>query len=487
MAFSSTLDRNLQEVPVTATPIFEGHLSVKRDTKHWQWRLFRFDGSNFTCLSSRKVKLNNETITNSNLLATPKDKLNRVIQAPDQNKIELKYYQSPEWLIDVVDISAISVLKKKKSTTPSKCFSIRTFSGQCFILKAQKQKDLERWLFVLTKMWKFTQAVNEQMQQFYIQQQQQQQHQQQQHLREEDDNAPLVHSTISFDKKYNKPILSDEKIQVIDEWRKSLAELMAHDPCIKQVITPPPIESIPDDDTMSIFTDITSVSHRQRPTSIKRVKSRSSKRTKSISAAHQEIGLEDRPVRTLRKRRSDDVRNWMNSNHRDNINFFQDVGTSVNDEEISHVNNHHDILKYHTSIRGKKLTRVNPQGDLLVNNDDDSSLNQKKRRASIPLLSSHHINSLRSPLQTLVKKNEEEEEMSLADLQKSLWQVSLHNRSTSVSSIQDLQKRQQQIYYNQSIVAPAIPPLQFHTSEYHHHHHHLFDQGQKNYFYNNNK
>ncbi|KAI7897202.1 uncharacterized protein EV154DRAFT_475526 [Mucor mucedo] len=430
MAFSSTLDRNLQEVPVTATPIFEGHLSVKRDKRHWQWRLFRFDGSNFTCLSSRKVKLSNETITNSNLLATPKDKNNRVIQAADENKIEFKYYQSPEWMIDVVDISAISVLKKKKSTVPSKCFSIRTFSGQCFILKAQKQKDLERWLFVLTKMWKFTQAVNEQ-------------------------------------------------IKVIDEWRKSLAELMACDPCIKQVVTPPPIESIPDDDTMSIFTDITSVSHRQRPNSIKRVKSRSSRKTKSnsISPAHQELPLEDKPVPTLRKRRSDDVRNWMNNN-RDNINFFQDVGTSVNDEEISHVNNNNDILKYHTSIRGKKLTRVNNQGDLLINNnnDDDTSLNQKKRRASIPLLSTQNINSLRSPLQTLSKKKEEEEEMSLADLQKSLWQVSLHNRSTSASSIQDLQKRQQQLYFNQSIVAPAIPPLQLHTSPYHYHHYHLFDQ-----------
>ncbi|GAA5816987.1 hypothetical protein MFLAVUS_010522 [Mucor flavus] len=450
MPFPSSLNRDddiMEEVPVTTTPIFEGHLSVRTDKKQWQWRLFRFDGSNFTCLSTRKVKLqpnDNNNVVRSNLITTPKDKIKRL--TVDENKIELKYYQLPEWTIDVVNISSISVLKR-----------------------AQKQKDLERWLFVLTKMWKFTQAVKEQVQQFYVQQRQQQQHQQQ-HQQQiiqqevEDDNIPLVRSTC-YDAKYNRtPTLSSDKIKVIEEWRKSLAELMANDPSIK-VTTPPPIESIPDDDTMSIFTDITSVSNRQKP-SVKRVKSRSIRRAKTNSISpqqhiqqpeqHQEIPLEGRPVPTLRKRRSDDVRNWMNTSKKgiDMMNFFQDVGTSsIYDEETnSHVNNNNPILKYHTSIRGKKLIHH------MVNQQEELSLLKRTRRASIPLLTNDIFNQ-QSPLQSLsMKKKQEEEEMSLADLQKSLRQVSLHhNRSPSDSSLHDLQKTN--LYYYHNIVAPAIPPF----------------------------
>ncbi|KAF1797603.1 hypothetical protein FB192DRAFT_1290544, partial [Mucor lusitanicus] len=287
MPFLSSSDRD-EEVPVTSTPIFEGHLSIRTEKKHWQWRLFRFDGSNFTCLSTRKIKLppNHSTSLRSiesssysltsPLLATPKDKNKRLVES---SKTELKYYQLPEWTIDVANISAISVLKRAKKNalqqSNSKCFSIRTFDQKYYILKAHKQKDLERWLFVLTKMWKFTQA-----QQAAV-----------------DDNIPLVHSIQQSPK---PPTLSDEKIKVIEEWRKSLAELMASDPCIK-VSTPPPIEPIPDDDTMSVFTDMTSVSN--RPKSMK----------PSSSNQHQELPLEGRPGPTLRKRRSDDVRNWMNN------------------------------------------------------------------------------------------------------------------------------------------------------------------------------
>ncbi|KAI8095881.1 hypothetical protein BDF21DRAFT_406963, partial [Thamnidium elegans] len=116
MPFPSSLNRDddiMEEVPVTATPIFEGHLSVKADKKQWQWRLFRFDGSNFTCLSTRKVKLqpnDNNLVVRSNLITTPKDKIKRL--TVDENKIELKYYQLPEWTVDVVNISSISVFSR---------------------------------------------------------------------------------------------------------------------------------------------------------------------------------------------------------------------------------------------------------------------------------------------------------------------------------------------------------------------------------------
>ena len=631
MPFLPSLDRHgksvlEEEIPVTTTPIFEGHLSVRTDKKHWQWRLFRFDGSKFTCLSTRKVKLppnttnQNQEITTSTssysltspLLATPKDKNKRLLA--DGNKTELKYYQLPEWTIDVENVSSISVLKKakKSSSSPSKCFSIRTFLGQCFILKAQKQKDLERWLFVLTKMWKFTQAVKnqvmQQQQQFYSQQQQQAQAQAilavQQQQQAVEDNIPLVHSigqqqqqqqqqqtinSTAYDTKYRSPILSEEKIRVIDEWRRSLAELMASDPCIR-ISSPPPIEPIPDDDTMSVFTDMTSVSN--RPKSLKRRggntagslkrsntahSSRSIRRNKTNSISpttastnknHQEMSLDGRTAPTLRKKRSDDVRNWMNnttsssrpslninrtasmSSHRkpmiqklnnnnnsnnnsllistnyyhhnrhgsivstspeikhDNLNFFQDVFTTIlDDDSCLHAEGIHaeNTLRYHTSIRGKKLVQIN-QGDVPVEERRhlNATLPQHKeemnnrviaRRASMPLTDNNvlidqqryqhyhqplfdqqQFNTLQSPLQflSMTSNKEEEEDMCLADLQKSLRQVGLHNRSPSATSIHDLQKKQQHYYQPHAIVAPAIPPHQYQQQQ-RYSQHYLFD------------
>ncbi|KAI9487639.1 MAG: hypothetical protein EXX96DRAFT_514194, partial [Benjaminiella poitrasii] len=308
-----------EEISVTSTPIFEGHLYVRIGKKQWQWRLFRFDGSCFTCLSTRKVKLPPNTLykqendleaVNSSyysfaspLLATPKNKHKRPIV---NDKTEMKYYQLPEWAIDIIHISSISLLKRTKRSALqsqySKCFSIRTLDSNCVILKAQKQKDLERWLFVLTKMWKFTQAVKNQVlqpsqslgypatAQMVVQQTKP----------VVADNTPTTTSH-AYDPKYRSPILSNEKVKVIEEWRKSLAELMANDPTIR-VSSPPPIEPIPDDDTMSIFTDMTSVSNRTK--TIKRRPAGNSKQLPSY---------DNRPNQMLRKRQSDDVRNWMNN------------------------------------------------------------------------------------------------------------------------------------------------------------------------------
>ncbi|CEP17169.1 hypothetical protein [Parasitella parasitica] len=712
MPFLSSSDQD-EEVPVTSTPIFEGHLSIRTEKKQWLWRLFRFDGSNFTCLSTRKIKVppnHSKTLQSiessysftSPLLATPKDKNKRLVEST--NTAELKYYQLPEWTIDVANISAISVLKRAKKNAlqqpNSKCFSIRTFDQKHFILKAQKQKDLERWLFVLTKMWKFTQAVKNQVQQQFQQQQfyyptlsnaaaaaaaaaahqvaqvqaQTQHVQQQQQSAVQaavDDDTPLVHSIQQFAK---PPTLSEEKIRVIEEWRKSLAELMASDPCIK-VSSPPPIEPIPDDDTMSIFTDMTSVSN--RPKSMKRrgnskrsTTSRSLRRNKTNSIApvaasssnqHQELPLEGRPGPTLRKKRSDEVRNWMNNSNNklaptlnrtastssrrkpliqklstadlyqqaslsnnfyynnnyyyaansqlnpstspeiiQHMNFFQDVVTVCDDEICPYEHHQHqhqhqhnlikqdsNILKYHTSVRGKKLIQVNQGEDSMAAavvtegglsgskdegddpcletiqlkidekhqnhhqsqqqqtqaeqvkkelggqtgqfsgpNEDSNKIVKRPtsitRRASMPLADDNilvqqqyqlqyqqyqqqqqqqylfdqqKMNAL-SPLQflslTATKKDlekyknnavnnhnhdedEGEEDMSLADLQKSLRQVGLqqqqqqHTRSPSASSIQDLQKRSSRCMNNPSIVAPAVPPHQYNHQSHHHH------------------
>ncbi|KAL0089105.1 hypothetical protein F4703DRAFT_1734065, partial [Phycomyces blakesleeanus] len=276
---SSLISQFSEEVPA-ASPVFEGHLYLRTEKKQWQWRLFRFDGSSFTCLSTRKVKLPPNTAN----------------QSQDPERVMASYYQLPKFTIDIANISAVSMLKRPSKTNnnsnknnsqgfysaitiapaPSKCFCVRTFDGQCFVMKAQKQKDLERWLFVLTKMWNFVQAINQ--------------------------TEPS-----QYDQRYRMPTLSFEKTHWIEEWRKSLAELIAYDPNIK--VSPPPIESIPDDDRMSVYSDMTSVSNRNQQTTYAYGKPSglpSRRRTPTIK-----MPLQQRTRSSLRKKRSDDVKNWI--------------------------------------------------------------------------------------------------------------------------------------------------------------------------------
>ncbi|RCH77932.1 hypothetical protein CU098_001064, partial [Rhizopus stolonifer] len=171
-----------------------GYLYMK-DEHQWLWRLFRFDGSFLICLSPKKIKLAPSTQFNirthpfhstSPLLATPKDRKARLSCL--KHECIASYYQLPKWTIHMKDVSYISILKPKSLfSMTSKCFSIRTYDGQCYIMKANKQQDLERWIFVLSKMWGY------------------------------------VHSS----QHVTPPILSNEKVLWIEAWIKSLAELAA--------------------------------------------------------------------------------------------------------------------------------------------------------------------------------------------------------------------------------------------------------------------
>jgi hypothetical protein len=440
---SSSRDSKFQqEIPVT-TPIFEGHLYTRNEKRSWHWRLFRFDGSFFTCLSTHKLKSKASTESIPLLLSTPKDTSKRLTD----DKTELKYYQLPEWTVDLTQVSSINVLKKVKSNNyRSRCFSIRTLQGACHVLKAQKHKDMERWLFVLSKMWKFTQAVKEQQERLLHYDLQ--------------DHIPLVHSIKQQPQPSSSyPNLSEEKVQVIEKWRTSLAELMANDPTIR-VSTPPPIESLPDDDCISVFTDMTSISNRKplkRRTTTGTKRSRSIRRnnttkTNSIAPASGHKGetlpLEkgDQRSPTLRKKRSDDVRNWMNRSLRKpqvstspeiyHVNYFQDEMTSV-------CHDNHSVqgtLRYHNSLRAKPVQLVkNERIQAYYNNAFEDA----------------QLNSL-SPLQFLAIQDDEEEDMSLADLQKSLRKVqqedwkraaSTYSIASPVAPVHSLSRKQRHSSY----------------------------------------
>ncbi|KAI8344497.1 hypothetical protein BC941DRAFT_497761 [Chlamydoabsidia padenii] len=631
-----------QELPAAA-PVFEGHLYLKTDNKQWQWRLFRFDGTCFTCLSTRKVKLPpntrvdppandpqfiysmpsfTSTSLTSPLLATPTNKSRQHSSTSDVLPLA-KYYQLPKWTVNIVNISAVSVLKpltKKKLTmttsSSQRCFCVRTFDGKCYVMKAQKQKDLERWLFVLTKMWKFAQAIKQQL----LSPQHQQILQQQQTLGEGNDNnnpiqsqdsltlsqmyqrprhaslinlrninynsipnvtaspvpcavpvndrSPYTNNTFTgYEKRYQHPSLSAEKMECIDAWRQSLGELMASDPqlCISN---PPPIKSIPDDDQISVISDMTSVSHRKPPTLGRRVSSSSSSIKRSSQLSSNKVKLRDHQAPpSLKKKRSNDVKNWIEPRKSDKpintatqsstpakskttptlplidtyqVSYFQDCKTTARSTSSASLdlNNHHQSnstsntsnnqvndnsgnwisrknsitkkpnntntvmldrhAKYHSSTRAKQIQIVEGQHLATPQQQFDTILSQntstpspssssirrqsysplqqqQSGNSSPPARRSLDSNSLKYPLPSMmaesplyslahVDSNKNDDEISLADLQRSLKRASLqqqHSTGLSTTPSPSSSVKPQRHSYLPPLTAPAIPPVPY--------------------------
>lgn len=157
-----------------------------------------------------------------------------------------------------------------------------------------------------------------------------------------------------YEQRYQMPQLSSEKLDWIDAWRNSLAELVACDPQIK--LAPPVIEPIKDDDTMSLSSEMTSITTRARlkaeesaeskspypnTTNLRRrvtAGSRHSARKPTVSRrkagtaarlnivgpapeinmAAEKEQVEDDPLPSskLQRKRSKDVKNWIESDRR---------------------------------------------------------------------------------------------------------------------------------------------------------------------------
>ncbi|KAH8550932.1 hypothetical protein BGW37DRAFT_539097 [Umbelopsis sp. PMI_123] len=510
-----TIMENMRETPALS-PVFEGRLYLRSDNKQWQLRLFRFDGTTLTCLSTRKVKLPPGTRLDPSVLDLSELVMNRSptasvtspLLATPANKSRTKpgaemarYYQLPKWTVNVADISAISLLKNNKRRNPfmnqNLSFCIRTYDGRCYVLKAQKEKDLERWLFILTKMWDFATALRSH---FNPEPQQNIRGSLATNLQQNDDNIPLAQTispkklaivtsqqeqsptqngnpstplstvrklvpplprenygglvrnspTDDYEQQYEMPHLSDDKVNWIDAWRNSLAELVASDPHVK--LAPPVIEPIKDDDTMSISSEMTSITtrarlkaeettaetkptaypntshlrrritagsrHSTRKPTVSRRKASAAARLNIVGPAP-EINLVEKEARVdpppsnLQRKRSTDVKNWIESDRRPaynrpvrsasirkpsfkradyvrpvstpeiySLNFFQN--TSPSDETYSPKetnvtwptsNADDNGLKYHSSVRGKAIQLVQPSEKskaTIVKEDADS-------------------------------------------------------------------------------------------------------------------
>jgi hypothetical protein len=260
-----------------------------------------------------------------------------------------------------------------------------------------------------------------------------------------------------YEQRYQMPQLSSEKLDWIDAWRNSLAELVASDPQIK--LAPPVIEPIKDDDTMSIASEMTSITtrarlkaeetaepksaypnttglrrritagsrHSARKLTVSRRKAGATARLNIVGPAPEEkeqIDDDDPPLSKLQRRRSKDVKNWIESDHRpaygralrsssirrpsvrrpDNarpsstpevysLNFFQcttpsdetDSPKEPNTAWAAAINADDNGLIYHSSVRGKAIQLVQPSEKskaAIVKEDADAGQVRSPSRSS---------------------------------------------------------------------------------------------------------
>jgi hypothetical protein len=271
-----------------------------------------------------------------------------------------------------------------------------------------------------------------------------------------------------YEKQYHHPMLSVEKSECIDAWRQSLCELMSVDPHL-QVSTPPPIESIPDDDQISVISDMTSISHR-KPTLRRRVSIASSTSKRSSRSVKVKPRDASAPQK-LKKKRSNDVKNWIEPRKTDPlgaqapavaapypVGYFHDgkpaATTSLDNDEgdkvardpTARIQEPTPIAKYHGSTRAKQIHIIDPHDTLSAN-----------------LFSSSSSLMAKSPPLAVDPKSQDEEEISLADLQRSLKRASLHHHTNiSSPSLLSTVRYDQQHHPFATLTAPAIPP--YHTN-----------------------
>ncbi|KAI8073020.1 hypothetical protein BC940DRAFT_290349 [Gongronella butleri] len=141
-------------------PVYEGHLHVYTDKGKWKRHLFRFDGVSLICLSTKKVKLPYTVRVDlseqgqsclsltSPLLATPNKSYSET-----RTPAIASHHQLHVWSVQLTHVQSISLLATKEKAPP--CCCIRTNDDTTYVLKASKRKDLDRWLFVLTKAWQW--------------------------------------------------------------------------------------------------------------------------------------------------------------------------------------------------------------------------------------------------------------------------------------------------------------------------------------------
>ncbi|KAG0287011.1 hypothetical protein BGZ96_009008 [Linnemannia gamsii] len=129
-------------------PLYSGHLLKLGSNDRWQSRLFTFDGSVLICVG-KKPK--------APVIMTYDPYVSSPFQSPSCHPRPLN--PNTKWYIEIASITVIKLLPVTKThrcfpySDTSKELSIQTNDGRSMTLRASRDVELERWYFILSKIW----------------------------------------------------------------------------------------------------------------------------------------------------------------------------------------------------------------------------------------------------------------------------------------------------------------------------------------------
>ncbi|KAF8981572.1 hypothetical protein BGZ46_002554 [Entomortierella lignicola] len=133
-------------------PLYSGYLLKRGSNDRWQSRPFTFDGSVLTCVG-KKPK--------APVIVTYDPHVSSPFMSSSCSPRPLN--PNTKWFINIASVTNIKLLSTTKSY---RCFhygnnirelSIQTNDGRNIILRARKDIELDRWYFVLSKVWEYQQ------------------------------------------------------------------------------------------------------------------------------------------------------------------------------------------------------------------------------------------------------------------------------------------------------------------------------------------
>ncbi|KAF9425310.1 hypothetical protein BGZ94_007664 [Podila epigama] len=144
--FDPKLHSDITSLPC---PLFSGHLLKLGPSGQWQARLFTFDGKTLVCASKRAKAANKDTSHYSPFITSSSTTSKRSTS------------MSGKWSLDLASMTSIRLLsspyRNVRCFTPytetPRTLSITLNDGRNLLLRAKKEIDLQRWFFVLSKIW----------------------------------------------------------------------------------------------------------------------------------------------------------------------------------------------------------------------------------------------------------------------------------------------------------------------------------------------
>ncbi|KAF9570282.1 hypothetical protein EC968_002001 [Mortierella alpina] len=135
-------------------PLYSGHLLKLGSNDRWQSRLFTFDGAVLTCVGKRP---------RTPPIATYDPHVSSPFVSASCHP--QPYNPNTKWFLNLSSITDIRLLPSSRTyrcfpyTDTSRSLVIQTADGRTLTLRAKKDLELERWYFVLAKIWSYQQLL----------------------------------------------------------------------------------------------------------------------------------------------------------------------------------------------------------------------------------------------------------------------------------------------------------------------------------------